>query len=245
MNMRVLITIEYNGKYFNGWQRQKKGLGVQEVLEDALSNLFKEKIKLTASGRTDAGVHAIKQYAHFDTISNFELNRLPFAINFNLPQGVKVLSAKKVSNNFNACTSAHKKTYIYKIYTRKILSPLKEDFYAHVPYELNYDKMKEACKIFEGEHNFKGFCSEGSSAITFERKIFSFKISKSKDEFLFTITGNGFLYNMVRRLVGAVIEVGREKITLTDIEQALKEYNKKIITKNMPACGLYLYDVKY
>lgn len=243
--MRVLITIEYNGKYFNGWQRQKKGIGVQEVLENALSNLLKEKITLVASGRTDAGVHAICQYAHFDTHTNFALDKLPFAIKVNLPNGVRVLSAKQVDNSFNARTSAHKKTYLYKLYTRKILSPLREEYFANVPYELDYNKMIEASKLFLGKHNFKGFCSEGSSVINFEREIFSFTIDKFEDEYYFKITGNGFLYNMVRRIVASVVEVGKNKLELKDIAFALKNFEQKHITKVMPACGLYLYNVEY
>lgn len=243
--MKVLITIEYNGKYFSGWQRQKKGVGVQEVLEDALSSLLKENITLTASGRTDAGVHAICQYAHFSINSNFNLERLPYAVNTYLPEGVRVLSASVVDESFNARLSAHKKTYLYKIYTRKILSPLREGFYANVPYELNYEQMLKAAKLFLGKHNFKGFCSEGSSVKSFEREIYSFEIEKNQDEYYFKITGNGFLYNMVRRIVAAVVEVGKGKLSLKDITLALKDYNVKHITKNMPPCGLYLLNVEY
>ena len=243
--MRVLITIEYNGKYFNGWQRQKKGIGVQEVLEEALSTLLKQNISLTASGRTDAGVHAICQYAHFDMDSSFDLKRLPFAVNTILSEGVRVLSATQVQPSFNARTSAHRKTYLYKLYTRKIISPLREGYFANVPYELNFSKMTEASKLFIGKHNFKGFCSEGSSVTSYEREIYSFTIEKHDDEYSFYITGNGFLYNMVRRIVASVVEVGKGKLGLSDIKHALKEYEKKYITKVMPACGLYLLNVQY
>ncbi len=243
--MRVLIEIEYNGNKFNGWQSQRNGLGVQDVLQDSLSKLFKENVKVVGSGRTDAGVHAISQKAHFDMNCNFDLKKLPLALNFTLPESVRVLSAKQVDKNFNACTSAHRKTYLYKLFSRNIASPIKEGFYAHIPYELNYEKMIEASKLFLGLHNFKGFCTLGSSVKSFEREIYNFNIEKRDNEFWFYITGNGFLYNMVRRIVGAVVEVGKNKLSIDDIKVALNDYENKHITKNMPACGLYLLSVEY
>ncbi len=243
--MRVLIEIEYNGNNFNGWQSQKNGLGVQNVLQDILSKLLQEDIKIVGSGRTDAGVHAICQKAHFDMNCNFDLKKLPLAVNFALPKCVRVLSAKQVDNNFNACTNAHKKTYLYKLFSRNIESPLKEGLYAHIPYPLDYENMVKASKLFLGVHNFKGFCSEGSSVKSFEREIYDLNIEQKNDEFWFYITGNGFLYNMVRRIVGALVEVGRHKISYEDIKLALNDYQHKHITKNMPACGLYLLNVEY
>ena len=177
--------------------------------------------------------------------SSFDLKRLPFAVNTILSEGVRVLSATQVQPSFNARTSAHRKTYLYKLYTRKIISPLREGYFANVPYELDYSKMTEASKLFIGKHNFKGFCSEGSSVTSYEREIYSFTIEKHDDEYSFYITGNGFLYNMVRRIVASVVEVGKGKLGLSDIKHALKEYEKKYITKVMPACGLYLLNVQY
>ena len=244
-SMRILIQIEYNGKNYCGWQRQKNGTSIQEVLENALQTLLGEKISVQASGRTDAGVHALGQMAHFDLKKHFDLSRLAYAVNPLLPEDIKVVKAKEVKSDFHARFNVHKKTYIYKVYNRKISSPLKKDSFAHYPYDLDFQKMKEACKKFLGVHNFKGFSSEGSSVKGYEREIFAFDVKKNKDEYVFKITGNGFLYNMVRRIVACVLEIGRGSQNLSIIDSAFEHFDKKIITKNMQACGLYLYRVVY
>ena len=243
--MRILIKIEYNGTGFGGWQKQKNAVSVQEILENALEDLFKQKITLVASGRTDAGVHALGQCAHFDINGKFDTKRLPQALNVRLPETIRVLLAKEVPNSFNARFDVIDKTYIYKLYSSKVSSPVKENLYAHVPYELDLNKMQSACKLFLGKHNFKGFCSQGSSVKTFEREIYSLKLEKYNNEFIFKINGNGFLYNMVRRIVAAIVEVGKGKLKESDIILALKDHENKHITKVMQPCGLYLNSVNY
>lgn len=243
--MKILLKLEYDGAGFGGWQRQKNAESVQGVLEAAIGELVGEKITLVASGRTDAGVHALGQCAHFSMKKEFDAKRLPLAINARLPQTIRVLDAAIVPDEFSARYDVKKKTYLYKLYARKIGSPTRDGRYAHVPYELDFESMVRAAKLFVGKHNFKGFCSQGSSAQTFEREIYSLDISRDGDEFFFKITGNGFLYNMVRRIVGALVEVGKGTLDEKDIKLALEDFSHPHITKNMPACGLYLYDVVY
>lgn len=243
--MKILLKLEYDGAGFGGWQRQKNAESVQGVLEKAISELVGENIALVASGRTDAGVHALGQCAHFSMKKEFDAKRLPLAINARLPQTIRVLDAAIVPEEFSARYDVKKKTYLYKLYARKISSPTRDGRYAHVPYELDFDSMVRAAKLFVGKHNFKGFCSQGSSAQTFEREIYSLDVSHDGDEFFFKITGNGFLYNMVRRIVGALVEVGKGMLDEKGIKLALEDFSHPHITKNMPACGLYLYDVVY
>ena len=242
---KICLTIQYNGKNFCGWQKQKNKRTVQNVLEDKISVLLKEDITLFASGRTDSGVHAICQTAHFETNSDFDLNKLPFAINDGLESDVSVLKAKEVSKNFHARYSAKKKTYLYKTYLSKIKKPLKNGFITQISYDLNINKMKEGAKFFLGEHNFSAFCSSNSSVKNFVRTIYDLKIKKVSDEIHFKITGNGFLYNMVRIIVGTLIDVGTEKISPNEVLKIIESKNRKKAGKTMPAYGLYLYKILY
>ena len=159
--MRYVLKIAYDGTAYAGWQRQKNALSVQEVLENKISALLGEEIVLEASGRTDAGVHAYAQTAHFETSSNFDIQNLPQAINFGLDENISVLSAKEVSKNFHARFSVKQKTYLYKTYQSKFNLPLFESTHAktHELLVKNFDKMVLASKHFLGTHNFRAFCS--------------------------------------------------------------------------------------
>lgn len=244
---KILLTIQYNGKNFCGWQKQKNALSIEEVLENKISALLGETIVLEASGRTDAGVHAYAQTAHFDTCSNFDLSKLPQAINFGLDENISVLSAKEVSKNFHARFSVKKKTYIYKTYQSAFRLPLFETTHAKTHENLiqNFDKMVLASKAFLGTHNFKAFCSAHTSVKNFERTIFDIKLKKSNGTIEFFITGSGFLYNMVRIIVGTLTLVGEGKISPDKIPEIIKLQDRKNAGKTMPAHALYLYKVYY
>lgn len=244
---KILLTIQYNGKNFCGWQKQKDALSVQEVLENKISALLGEEIVLHASGRTDAGVHAYAQTAHFETNSNFDIKKLPQAINFGLDENISVLSAKEVSKNFHARFSVKKKTYVYKTYQSKFNLPLFENTHAKTHENLlqNFDKMVLASKHFLGTHNFKAFCSVHTNVTNFERTIFDIKLKKSGNSIEFFITGSGFLYNMVRIIVGTLISVGEGKILPENIPEIIQSQDRKKAGKTMPAHALYLYKVYY
>ena len=242
---KICLIIQYNGKNFCGWQKQIGKRTVQGVLEHKISKLLKEEISLFASGRTDAGVHATGQTAHFGTNSKFDLSKLPFAVNSGLENDVSILKAKEVSQNFHARYSVKKKTYIYKIYVSKIKKPLKNGLVTQVIYDLDISKMKQATKYFVGEHNFFAFCSSGSSVKDFVRIIYDFKIKKVDDEIHLKISGNGFLYNMVRIIVGTLIDIGRGKIKPEEIVNIIKSKDRKKAGETMPAHGLYLCKVSY
>lgn len=244
--MRAFITIEYNGGAYLGWQKNGEQKTICYELERAFSRVLSQEIKIVASGRTDAGVHAVKQSAHFD-FSNKEisLKALLHAVNRILPIDVRITSIKEVSERFHARYNVKSKTYLYKCYTSPISSPLKEGFFCHYPSVLNIDSMKKCASQLIGEHNFKAFCLSGSDAENFVRRIISIDIMRKKDEIYFYVKGKGFLYSMVRLIVGTLLAVGEGKITCEQVKISLETGDKNHVGKKVDACGLYLYDVEY
>ena len=245
MISKIKLTIQYNGKNFCGWQSQQKQRSVQQTLENKISELLNESIKLIATGRTDAGVHAIMQVAHFETSSNFDLKKLPFAINDRLDYDVRILKAEKTKSDFHSRFSAKQRTYLYRIYCSKVTKPLKNGFAVQIPVSLDVKKMKEAARLFVGTHDFSAFHAANSSAKTSIRTIYDFKITKSSDEIHFKITGSGFLYKMVRIIVGTLIEIGEGKLLIQDIPKIFESKNRVNAGRTMPPFGLYLCKVKF
>lgn len=243
---RILITVEYNGKNYFGWQKNGNLSTVSGMLESAFNRLIGRDIEVYGSGRTDAGVHAIEQTAHLDIPSDFmPTKKIPEAVNTFLPDDIRVKSAKDVSDKFHARYNVKAKTYLYKIYTAAVSSPLRNGLYAFVPAVLDYEKMKTAASLFVGKHNFSAFCTSGGDNETFEREVVSFDVIKGKGEYYFYVCGKGFLYNMVRYLVGTVIKAGKNKITPEQISKALLTGDKTNIGDKMPPEGLYLFKVEY
>ena len=239
--MKYLLTISYNGKNFAGFQRQKKGeRTIQEELEKALKILLKQDVNVVASGRTDSGVHAYNQVCNIecDEISNFY--KFVRSMNGILPSDVKVKHIKETK--LHARFSAKRKTYLYKMYVSDIDLPLYDNF-LRLPTDINIENMKEASQLLVGEHDFANFCASGSDVQSTIRTIYSIKWKKVGDELHFYVTGNGFLYKMVRNIVGLLVELGKGKIDLIQFEDyAFGEANKKFTA---PAKALYLYEVKY
>ena len=244
---RILITVEYDGTSFCGWQSQNGKRCVQSTLEEALSSFYGEKIEIHGSGRTDAGVHALGQTAHFDAPqkNNFKVEKLPYAINEKLPEDVKILYAKIVPNDFHARKSVKQKTYQYKAYFSHFESPLERCRMMRVFPEPNLKAMQEAAKLLLGEHDFSAFMSTGSSIKDTTRTIYSIAIKKNQNDYTFEICGNGFLYNMVRIIVGTLIEIGQGRLSLTNIEKALASGERKYSGRTAQPQGLYLKSVKY
>ena len=243
--MRVLLRVEYKGTAYCGWQRQKNGLSVQEVLANAVKETTGEASVMHGSGRTDAGVHAIAQAVHFDTHTKIPLDKLPIAINAHLPETVRVLSAQNVADDFNARFDAHSKTYLYKMYCAPVSSPLREGLFAFVHKHPDVGAMREAASYLLGEHDFKVFQAAGGHVKSTVRTITSFEIREEGDEIFFEVTGNGFLYNMVRIMVGTLYYVGIGKISPSEIPEILSSGKRDRAGKTMPPEGLYLKQVKY
>lgn len=243
--MRILLTIEYNGKNYEGWQSQPSGNTVQQTIEKAYFELTGEEVVLTASGRTDAGVHAEGQKAHFDTNTTIPPEKIYKALNPLLPSDIKIISSCKVLDEFHARYGAKRKTYIYSVYVSEVERPLKEDFSVRIDKYLDERKMKEAMAEFVGLHDFKCCLSSGSQVKNTQREIYSFDLIKTDGGYAFSVCGNGFLYNMVRIMVGTVINAGEGKLGAEEIKQALLTGNRKAMGKTMPAKGLRLKSVEY
>ena len=244
--MRVKLTLGYDGTNYCGWQVQPNGVTIQQILEDALFSLTGERVRITGSGRTDAGVHAIGQVAHFDT-QNVSVPPQKFAkaLNTFLPEDIRVFSSEQVDEDFHACTTAKRKTYQYDFYLAETENPLKDRYAVRVDDDLNLQKMQECLGLFIGEHDFKGFCASGSGAKTTVREIYDLKINKDGQDLSVIVTGNGFLYNMVRIIAGTLIAIGKGYIEKDQILEMLQSGNRPQKIKTLSPKGLKLVSVEY
>ncbi len=243
--MRVCLVVEYDGTNYVGWQVQPNGISVQQVIEETFKNVFGEEIKLVASGRTDSGVHATAQHAHFDTNLTIDASRICYGLNSKLPKDIKIVKSFEVAQDFHARYNTKNKTYKYSVYTSEIERPLFERFAVRVNLGLNVDKMREGARLIEGEHDFISFCASGSSVKSTVRTVYKIDILTDDEKIDFVVEGNGFLYNMVRIIVGTLLELGYGKIGLEDISNALSGKNRSALGKTMPAKGLCLVAVRY
>lgn len=244
--MKLKLYIRYDGTDFCGWQKQKNGVSVQEVLEDAVFTLTNERVSLTGSGRTDAGVHANMQVASL-TLKNFSMpeNKFYKALNPLLPNGVIVYKSEKAQEDFHAVKSAKKKTYSYSFYVSEYNNPLINRYSLRIDKFPDFKLIKKAIKIICGEHDFKSFCSSNSSAKTTVRTVYSIKIKKTENGFCFLVTGNGFLYNMVRTISGTLLEIGYNRLPLKNLQLALQTGERKYVGKTLAPNGLCLQSVEY
>jgi tRNA pseudouridine38-40 synthase len=242
---RIALILEYDGSPYCGWQRQKNGLSVQAVIEAALKKLCGEEIPLVGASRTDAGVHALYQVAHFDTGSRIPAEKFSFALNTLLPPSIRVTDSMQVRSDFHARFNAKGKTYEYRILNRPHHSALRANTHAHVPMPLDVKAMKEAAAQFLGIHDFSAFMAAGGSAKTFTREMTLSTLQKNEDELLFTICGSGFLYNMVRIMAGTLIAVGQGKLAPSCILQAYQSRSRPDLGPTAPAHGLCLARVFY
>ena len=245
--MKIKLTVSYDGTDFCGWQRQKKGVSVQETVEDALFSITGEKIKIVGSGRTDAGVHAEGQVASFKTEKTIPPEKYAKALNTVLPPSVKVIKSERAAEDFDACRSAKRKTYRFNMYVSDTVLPLKDRYATRVinyP-TIDFEKIKKAAKLFIGEHDFKAFSASGNSSLTTVRTIYGFKTEKKNDEIVFTVTGNGFLYNMVRIMAGVLIAVGKSEFTEEDLKNMLVSGVRPMSVKTLSPKGLCLIKVEY
>ncbi len=242
--MRIKLEISYDGKNYCGFQKQKDKLTVQGVLEDVLSQICCEDISVVASGRTDAGVSAMCQVVHFDAKDAVKVT--VGRLNSMLPNDISVLSLSQVDENFHARYSAKKKTYRYFFYVSKVRHSVLDNFALHVEKPLSVERMQTASKEFLGKHDFSAFCSTGSTILDKEREIYLAEVKcVAENLFEFVVTGNGFLYNMVRIMLGTLLDVGLGKINESDIKNILMSKNRKNAGKTVSAKGLVLSSVEY
>jgi len=245
--VNILLTIAYDGTNYAGWQRQENAVAVQEKLEDALSILLSRDVTVRAASRTDAGVHALGQCAAFFAPDlKIPLDKFPTVLTSLLPEDISVTAAKIVPDEFNPRFNALKKTYIYNIYNAPHPNPLLSRYSAFMPHMLDISAMQKAAEYFIGKHDFAAFCATGSNAKTTVREIFACEISNQPNGLIsLTITGNAFLYNMVRIIAGTVVYAGLGKIPPEKIPQIIASKNRTSAGKTMPSQGLVLTEVVY
>jgi len=242
----IKLVIEYDGKDFNGWQKQPTKLNIQGTIEQAIKAITGEDVELNASGRTDAGVHAIGQVANFKTNSQIPIEKFAIAINSRLKKAIVIKSAEEVEERFHSRLNCKKKTYRYIINNTIEGSAIYRNLETHIPQKLDIEKMKKAIKYFEGEHDFKAFKASGMSSKSSIRIIYEANIYEKEDSRIYIeLTGNGFLYNMVRIIAGTLVDVGMGKIQPEEIEKIIKLGKRENAGKTLPPNGLYLLKVMY
>lgn len=264
---RLKLVVQYKGSAYNGWQTQPNGVTVQETLEKALSRILQHPISVTGSGRTDSGVHALAQTCHFDLPKAFDLNKLLYGLNSILPDDIAVLALQKAVSDFHAQRSTKRKTYDYYLFNSPIRSPFLHDFSWLLPYALDLKKMQKAAKHLVGEHDFKSFCAADSTAKTTVRRIFKIQIKKIPFHamqalpnlthpkhgsplfnpvlILISIEGGGFLKHMVRNIVGTLVEIGKNRMTVPEFAKAFKKADRTQTGPTAPAKGLFMRGARY
>ena len=248
----IKLVLEYDGAAFFGFQKQPHHPTVQEALEKALSRLLGGKAKIkAASGRTDTGVHALRQVVNFNTQNKRPVLEIQKALNALLPRAVAVTEVREMPSDFHARYSARFKNYEYQIWNAPVRSPLFAGRSHHVPEKLNLARMKKGAKMLEGRHDFLSFCAadparprDGKQKNTV-RTLRRVALSKKGNLIRLGVEGDGFLYRMVRNLAGALIELGRGRIQLSELQKILQSKDRRRAPATAPACGLCLMDVTY
>lgn len=242
---RVRLIIAYDGTNYCGWQVQINGITVEEVLNKALKDLLNEEIAVIGASRTDSGVHAMGNVAVFDTETRIPAEKISFALNQRLPNDIRIQKSDEVPLDWHPRYRDSTKTYEYKILNRRFPDPLQR-FYTHFMYmPLDEQKMKEAAEYIVGEHDFASFCSAGSQVESTVRTVYSLSVNKRDDVISIRITGNGFLYNMVRIIVGTLIKVGLGVYPAEHVKEIIEAKDRYVAGPKAPACGLTLVGIEY
>ena len=242
---RVMLIVAYDGTNYCGWQIQPNGNTIEGELNRALSELFGEKIIVSGASRTDAGVHSCGNVAVFDTIARIPAEKISYALNQRLPEDIVVQCSQKVPLDFHPRHVKSKKTYEYRILNRRFPIPtLRHDTYFYYR-PLDVEGMKEAAGYLVGEHDFKGFCSIHAQVETTVRRIYALTVDKKEDIITIRITGNGFLYNMVRIIAGTLIRVGTGEYKPEQIPEILAAKDREMAGPTAPAHGLTMIGIEY
>ena len=242
---RILISVEYDGTNYAGWQRQQNGLAVQQVLEEALERACGEQVTVTGSSRTDAGVHALAQQAHFDTDCSIPPEKFPFVLNTMLPPDIRVQTGREVPAAFHARFLACGKTYRYQILNRRHGSALARNSCWHVPVPLDVSAMEEALPALTGEHDFAAFQAAGGTAKTTVRTLDRAELLRDGETLTLWVSGNAFLYNMVRIIAGTLAEIGLHRLEPDAFRKALATGDRLALGMTAPPQGLTLAEVRY
>lgn len=235
---RIKMSVAYDGTNYCGWQIQPNGITIEQVLNDALTELLGEKIVVSGASRTDSGVHSKGNICVFDTNTRMPGEKISYAINQRLPEDIVVVGSEEVADDWHPRYVNSRKTYEYRILNRRFPDPTRrlDTYFFH--YELDVEKMQKAASFLEGQHDFKSFCSVGSQVKTTTRTIYSCSVTKDEDIVRIRVTGNGFLYNMVRIIAGTLIQVGNGNIAPDKIPEILEACDRNMAGPTAPANGL-------
>lgn len=243
--MRVKMIVAYDGTNYCGWQIQPNGITIEQVLNEHLSRLLKEDIKVTGASRTDAGVHSLGNVCMFDTNTRMPAEKISYALNQKLPEDIVVVDSCKVSDDFHPRFSKSRKTYEYRILNARFRNPTRrlDTYFYHYP--LDTEKMREAAKYLIGEHDFASFCSANSQAQTTVRTIYDCTVSKAGDIITIRVTGNGFLYNMVRIIAGTLVKIGGSDMPADAMKRIIAATDRAAAGPTAPAHGLTMIGLEY
>ena len=250
MIRNLKLTIAYDGSCYHGFQWQENAISIQQILEERLAKIFGASLKVTGAARTDAGVHAYGQVINFRTSSPIPANRITLACQGVLPPDIVVVKAEEVSPDFNARRSASGKIYRYRLLNKKIPNPLERNYSWHYRrHIMDAAKINETAQVIVGEHDFSAFKAAGGTTVSPVRTIFSANCFRDGDCVIFEFWGTGFLYHMVRNLVGTLVDIDQGN---PSVEEAMRDFKKILAGKDRkaagptaPAQGLYLVEVKY
>lgn len=243
---RVALWVAYEGTHFSGYQIQPNGRTVQDEMEKALSRIHKGvKVRIHSSGRTDTSVHARGQVVHFDTTLTIPAERWPKALNACLPADIRIMEASIVADDFHSRYHAVKKEYRYRVLLHPDGDVFRRNVTHLVSYELSISKMKKAAEVLIGTYDFSSFCAANTSVVDKVRTLYEVSINYDRDELVFTLVGSGFLYNMVRIIVGTLLEIGAGKRDVEELANILAAKDRTIAGKTAPGSGLFLWKVSY
>ena len=242
---RILLTVSYDGTAYCGWQHQENGPSVQAALEGALLRALGQFTRVTGASRTDAGVHALGQRAHFDAVSSIPPEKYPFVLNRFLPPDIRVTAGMQVPRDFHARFDAVGKWYTYRIHNAPHPSAMFRHVTAHVPVPLDLALMQRGAEQLLGTHDFAAFAAAGGQAKTTVRTLDAAAVAREGEAVILRVHGNGFLYNMVRIIAGTLTDVGHGKLDPDCISRAIGSKNRLDLGVTAPACGLELTRVEY
>jgi len=243
--MRFYLEVAYDGTNYSGFQCQNNAVAIQDILNAALSDLFGTPVKTTGASRTDAGVHSRGNVCIFDVETRIKPSRIRFALNTRLPEDIRVMKSLRCADDFHPLRCSSVKTYRYRIWNGVIEDPTKRLYYTHFHYPLDIDKMNEAASCLIGEHDFASFCAAGFTGDSTVRTIYESHVERCGDEVIYTISGNGFLYNMVRIIAGTLIRIGNGKWDASYMKTVIEGKDRELAGDTAPAKGLTLEKIEY
>ena len=242
---RCLLKVGYDGSAYRGWQFQKNGPSVQDEIQKALFKLTGKDITIYGASRTDAGVHALSQFCHFDNPSEIKSHKFALALNAFLPMDIRIISSQEVDNYFHARYNAIEKTYSYRIWNASYAHPILGHMTAHVPKKLDINVMNQAIPTILGEHDFSAFQASGGISNTTIRTLKDCYLTKDGNLYTLVVVGKSFLYNMVRIISGTLIDIGHYRLLPTAFSTAFSSFDRRDLGSTAPARGLELSQIKY